>query len=103
MIKMKKGVRLNGIQPELAAIFPIIDKAYDAVGKNAVITSLLDGRHSRTSLHYVGYAMDLRTKHLTPKEVQVVYDHIRTALTNEFDVLSETSPPHFHIEFQPKR
>ena len=103
MIKMKKGVRLNGIQPELAAIFPIIDKAYDAVGKNAVITSLLDGRHSRTSLHYVGYAMDLRTKHLTPKEVQVVYDHIRTALTNEFDVLSESSPPHFHIEFQPKR
>jgi len=103
MIRFKRGVSLNGVQPELAAIFPIIAGAYQSIGKDAIITSLRDGRHSRGSLHYVGYAVDLRTKHLTTREVRTVFEQLRRALTTEFDVLCEPTPPHLHIEFQPKR
>lgn len=98
MIRFKPGVKIQGIQPEIVATFPIVESAFSP--KTAVITSAKDGRHRRGSLHYSGNAIDLRTRHLVAGEATKIILLLRQWLTDEYDVLLEKD--HIHLEFQPK-
>jgi hypothetical protein len=69
-------------------------------GYECVVTSVVDGKHSHGSLHYAGYAMDLRTRHLTPTDQSLIVSALKKALTDEFDIVLEEN--HIHIEYQPK-
>ena len=102
MIKFKKGVKVFGIRPELILAFQVADPIYSEYEADVVVTSVRDGRHSYTSLHYIGCAADIRTKNLpNVGNVEAVAKEIRQALTNEYDIIVERD--HIHIEFQPKR
>jgi hypothetical protein len=59
------------------------------------------GKHSRTSLHYVGMARDYDVPGYTPTQFKRAAQMIREDLGPEFDVVVETT--HIHVEFQPKR
>ena len=98
MLRFKPGVKIQGIQPEVVATFPVIESAFSP--KTVVITSAKDGKHSRTSLHYSGNAIDLRTRHLVEGEADKILLLLREWLTDEFDVVLEED--HIHLEFQPK-
>jgi hypothetical protein len=65
-----------------------------------VITSVTDGKHSPNSLHYVGYAFDMRTRDLSQVDKKNLAVDLREALGQEFDVVVEKT--HIHVEFQPK-
>jgi len=102
-------VRVNGIKPELLiAVNAIAD--YNralSTGKLLMITSLCDGKHSRNSLHYVGYALDCDFMgEASPDQVATAFAYFKRALTTEYDVVAEyrkdKSFSHFHIEFQPE-
>ena len=101
-MRLKDGVMLTGLRPEMAvALLCVADVYRTVVDRAPVVTSALDCKHSRTSLHYVGQAIDLRIRDLPQTVHQSLTDAIRKALSAEFDVVLEHT--HIHVEYQPKR
>ena len=98
MMHFKPGVKVNGIKPEMIVALIVINACGGKQG--AVITSVVEGTHSRGSLHYVGYALDVRIRDRDADEVLMLVKKIRECLTDEYDVILEDT--HIHIEFQPK-
>ena len=98
---LKEGVKIQGISTELLFGLNVADGVYKDHGQELTITSLLDGKHSSTSLHYSGNAGDLRTRDV-PKELhQPIRDDIKSKLGIDFDVILESD--HIHMEYQPRR
>lgn len=99
-MKLKHGVTLNGIQPEIVASIPVIERVINHLVE-PTITSATDGEHSDNSLHYAGLALDIRTWYLSDDGKQELAERLRAALGAEFDVVVE--PTHIHVEFDPDR
>ncbi len=100
MMRLKGGVRITGIRPELMVGMMAAQKVYDGLGYDLVVTSAVDGKHSPTSLHYSGCAIDLRTRHMAVNVAIQARDKIAAALPDDFDVILE--PSHIHLEWQPR-
>ena len=100
-MEILKHVEINGIKPELVLALIVVYHILSELGYDTVITSCTNGKHSTGSLHYTGYAVDLRTHFMDTWEQQRVKNMIQVALNNEFDVVLEET--HLHIEFQPKQ
>ena len=106
MIKIKKGVKLNGMTPEMLLAIIIADQVYTEYGFECWITSCTDGLHGFGSAHYTGNGVDLRTRNITRgkyqdrKKQKAICDEIRRRLGKNYDVALESN--HAHIEFQPK-
>lgn len=101
MIKLKAGVRLRGLTPQSMLAIYIVDGVYRELGYHTVITSCNDRKHSRGSLHYVGLAVDFRTRHLREGDDKIVQRQVVRNLGDEYDVVLEID--HLHVEYQPKR
>lgn len=107
LVKFKPGVVLN-LQPDMARALPAIEQAHADAGiiRGAIITSGTDGEHMEGSLHYVGLAVDLRTRDLTPVEVAKLAVALRKRLNGgatvdtPYNVVVETQ--HIHVEYDPK-
>lgn len=108
-IKLKAGVSLTKLQPQIAIVVPIVAAIYAAHNaEEMVITSGNDGRHSTNSKHYSGNAIDLRIWPFPEKAQQeAVVREIQTALNGkasnavgEYDVVLEKT--HIHLEYDPK-
>ena len=102
-LRLKSDVKVTGLRPELLLALIIANDVYQKHDHDLVITSLLDGAHSRTSLHYAGCAADLRTTaaNIPKSTVVAITADIRMALTVDYDVIEERD--HIHLEFQPRR
>jgi hypothetical protein len=102
LFKMKKKVKLNGVRPEMVLAAIAASEALGEVDSKAdcVITSACDSKHGRGSLHYVGQALDFRTRHLTREQEAEWASLLQVNLSDEFDVVLEED--HLHVEFQPK-
>lgn len=100
-MKLENGVSIIGVSAEIVLAINVVELAFKVVEEECVITSLTDGKHSRGSFHYVGMAVDFRTKHLTESKLGRLKQLIAPSLNNEFDIVWEAD--HLHIEFQPKR
>lgn len=106
IIKLKAGVRMQGVRPELSLGITIAAFAffYATGGKAMIITSIMEGAHSVTSLHYAGQAFDVRTTrdaHLTFEQAEAATGAMKDALGSDFDVILEDN--HIHVEYQPRR
>lgn len=97
---LKEGVRIIGIRPEVLFALNVCDAIYSKYGEELVITSVNDGRHSKSSLHYAGLAVDLRTRYFDAEEVPTIAEDIRSRLGIDYDVVVEKD--HIHLEFNPK-
>lgn len=74
-------------------------------GRMAIATSVRDGIHSDTSLHYWGRAIDLRSRDLTNRQKEDILVALVNQLGDDFDVLLEgrnTPNEHYHIEYDPE-
>lgn len=96
-MKLKQSVHLHGVRSEIVLALLIADGIYASLADELVITSVIDGRHMRGSLHYIGAAADIRLPSSDPLLVRV---EIAEALGAQYDVVLESD--HIHIEFQPK-
>ena len=95
------SVKVQGIRPELLLALQIADNVYKMHEEELVITSLADGFHTITSLHFTGCAADLRTRYFDANEKHEVVKELKDRLTNDYDVVLERD--HIHLEYQPKR
>ena len=101
-MKLKKGVSLRNIRPQINVALAIANDVYADRGYELVVTSVNDGKHSTTSLHYDGAAADLRTRHLGDQTIAIgIVENLREQLGPDFDVILESD--HIHLEWQPKR
>lgn len=112
MLTLTDKCSITGIQPETAIGMFIVAQALERVGVplteidvkplplNCEITSGTDGKHSAKSLHYVGFAFDVRTRDMDEHTVDEVMVACRSALNREWDIVDEGD--HMHFEFQPK-
>jgi hypothetical protein len=99
-MKLKKGVLINGLKPEMVLGLMIIESVFNKHGKEFVITEVTGGKHGRASLHYVGYAVDIRTRNFTSEDIEVLARDVREALGENYDIIIEST--HIHVEYQPK-
>ncbi len=97
-MKIKDDVSILGMHPEMIIALMIADKIIDKYGARCVITSGVEGKHSKkTSKHYVGYGLDLRSRDVAEDERQDCADEIGAALGTEFYCAFEIN--HFHISY----
>ena len=102
MLRLKKGVKIRGLQPEIILAAFIADGIFAAYNNSeCVITAARDGTHMTKSLHYVGYAIDLRTRHIPIGWREKVANQLARALGDEYDVVLEKT--HIHVEYDPTK
>lgn len=99
---LKPGVTIQGIRPELLFALLVADGVWrDLSLPELTVTSLLDGEHSRNSLHYLGCAADLRTRNISPYQIPQVIGRLKERLGDTYDIIAETN--HIHVEYQPHK
>ena len=99
-MKIKEGVHIPGLQIQMKPVLSFAGKIWQELGQELVITSALDGAHSAGSLHYYGFAVDLRTKYFTPQQKEQARQALSKALGKDYDVIAH--PSHIHVEYDPK-
>lgn len=97
-MKLKSGVRVGHVKPPIVLCFYIIEPVLELYGQELVVTSICDGKHSKNSKHYLGYACDIRTWQLTENgTIQEAAKDIQNALGEEYYIAVESD--HIHIQF----
>jgi len=99
-MKLKKGVNVQGIRPEMILAIIAAQAIFGREEEILIITSIVDGEHSVTSLHYTGCAIDIRTRNLTPVQQKAITKQLKLALGKDYEVILEKT--HIHIEYQPR-
>ena len=92
---IKKGAKVNGLRPEMVLAYVICAPIMAKYGQDMVLTEGTGGKHSKTSRHYIGMAMDLRTWTLTDRDACTA--ELREALSDEYVVVLHDT--HIHIQF----
>lgn len=99
---LKKGVRLQGIKPELLAGLMVVDTIYKSYDRELVITEIAPTvDHADRSDHNDGRGADLRTSYFPEEIKKQVFNSIKDALGDDFLLIEHTS--HFHLGWRPKR
>ena len=99
-LQIKPGVRIIGIKSEANLGVQIVASVFAKHGIDCVITSVVDGKHSRASIHYSGGAVDFRIRDIPPTLLSSITLEIKEALGGDFDFILEGN--HYHMEWQPK-
>lgn len=98
---LKTGVTISELTPQMALAHAEIKGVFQDYGFACTITSGDDSKHSPHSLHYVGRALDYRTRHIKSVATRkVVRNAIAETLGENFDVVLE--PTHIHVEYDPE-
>ena len=100
MIQILKECSTAGFQPETVLGVVIVHEVWKKHKWTLKLRSGTEGDHSPGSLHYVGFAADLRIWGIPREKLRVAVRECRAALGNEWDVVLEKT--HVHFEFQPK-
>lgn len=96
-MRIKKGVRLLGMRPEILLAVTIAESVLPKFGQEVVITSTSDSKHSRNSRHYIGCGVDLRSREVPENSRNDAVAELADRLGPEFYVAFEVN--HFHIQF----
>jgi hypothetical protein len=99
MIAVKKGAILHGLDARMYSAIHKARRVWTRHGKTLVVTSGLDGRHKKGSLHYAGLAVDLRSRYFVPSTRKKVTRELRRSLGDGFQVIGEKH--HIHVEYDP--
>ena len=100
LMRIKPGVKITGLRPEMLIALQCADRIWDKLGQELVITSGIEGKHAANSDHYKGLAVDLRTRYFTLPEQQVAYDSLKESLGEDFAVIIEST--HMHVAYRPR-
>ncbi len=67
-------------------------------GRKLVVTSGKEGTHSAGSLHYYGYAVDLRTRFWLKKKKLLVFKTLKQRMGTDYRVIWHRT--HIHVEYK---
>jgi len=94
-------VALQSLVPQVVLALWMANEVYNGHGIDMVLTSGSDSRHSNTSLHYSGQAVDLRTNNIPTEPLKgTIAREIKKKLNVDYDVVLESD--HIHLEYQPR-
>ena len=96
-MKIKDGVQVGGLQPEMILALIIVEPILLDYGQELVITSATDSQHSSKSRHYIGYGLYLRSRDVPEADRDLVVNEMSADMGSEYYVAFETH--HFHIQF----
>lgn len=99
MKHVKQGAECRVIKPVLLDALLRLTLLYHQYEQVLVVTEISGGTHKTGSLHYKGYAADLRTRDFPAWQLPHVLDAIQLELGHDWDIIQETD--HFHIEYDP--
>lgn len=102
-MRLKAGVRLHGLQPQLVLAAMIAEPLWRELGApELVITSGTDSTHSGRSCHYAGAALDFRTSNLPGGNADAgkAATELQFRLSSDYQVIAEAD--HVHVEWQPR-
>jgi hypothetical protein len=94
-VKIKPGVQVGGLQPEMVLALLIIEPILAEFDQETVITSATDSQHSAKSRHYIGYGLDLRSRNVT--DIAACEPLLQSALGPEYYIFHEVN--HWHLQF----
>ena len=94
-----RSVNIIGLDIKMRPVLIAAEKVWNELGQRLVVTSARDGYHSAGSLHYYGYAVDLRSRYFTSEEKVEACDRLRDLLGSDYDVVNELT--HIHVEYDP--
>ena len=98
-ITFKAGVGVVQVDKEVFNIISVASSIWERQGwGTVVVTSISDGVHKPTSLHYWGKAVDLRVWGI---EVIHAATLLKEELGKDYDVVVERD--HIHVEYDPKK
>ena len=106
-MRLKSGVRVLGIKPEVLFIIHAADPIWQSYGlpSGVTVSGGVEGVHVRASEHYTGLALDLRVHDLPPGKGLEAFVFLGGALGVDFDLFHEkigTPAEHFHCHYNPK-
>lgn len=94
----KKGVRMDGVQPVIILALNKISRIYADYERPLVVTSAIDGEHKTGSLHWIGLAVDIRSRFFDKPGIIAADIHYQLkSLDKRYQVIVEKD--HIHIEF----
>ncbi len=102
-IKIKPGVKMHSLRPEIWAHTAETADLFDQFGLECVITSAWRPKKPR-SLHH-GYALDFRANHIPNDFVRnKILNRLCSIWKSDYDVIlhGDGDNIHFHIEYDPK-
>ena len=95
------GVNIHGLDIRMRNVIKTAAVFFNEVKEELVITSARDGIHSPGSYHYYGYAVDIRTRHLSSEEKIEFELFMKAGLSSYYDVVLHKT--HLHVEFDVDR
>jgi len=110
-MQLKTGASIKEVKWQMFAAAIAVERVLNKYGYDCIITSGTDGAHgdgpsipgkADGTLHDDGLALDFRSKHIPVPERAPLAREIKAELGDGYDVVNETKPPHFHIEWDPK-
>ena len=88
------------MQTEIMLGAMIAKTCFNDHGYQFIITAITDGSHMEGSKHYIGQAIDIRTRHIPEDFRQTIVDDLRRRLTIDYDLVLHST--HLHLEFDYK-
>jgi len=102
MIQIKPGVDWSEMDKRLVRVaeewHAIQVSRYGEAGAVTVVTSCREGVHSPPSFHYVGRAIDFRTRDTPDSEVEEMAALLRGTIGRRYAVVIKTNPKHLHVQ-----
>jgi hypothetical protein len=103
-MEIDDGAVIMGLKIEMRPALMIADQIWHKNGRDegVTITCGLNGEHSAGSLHYYGYAVDLRTKYWLPQIISDVAYELQERLKSidkRYGVQVESN--HIHVQWKP--
>jgi len=109
-MRLKKGKlrpKISGLCTEVLLAVILITSLESALGYEFTITSATDGKHSKGSRHYIGGAVDFRSKDIVSLKIKKdIVNKVRARLTKDYFFALESLGKlneHFHLEWDPVR
>lgn len=98
MMRIKQGVSLKGLQPQMVLASQIAEPILERFGQEGVITSGSEGVHSKNSKHYIGLALDFRHRDMASEaDKRRAVRELQKALDAEYYVRYEST--HIHVQY----
>jgi hypothetical protein len=97
-MRLKKGVSHSPLQPTMYLAINILNRWFEINDKDFVITSTYDGIHKKGSLHYIGLAIDFRSRDLTELQIDELITYFKQKVLDiRYQFVIEKT--HIHLEY----